>query len=167
MSRSLVLLFIVIVLTGCSATGPRYSEHKSTIPALTSESSRIFFFRNSRFMSGGSDAEIYINDKKVGECADDAYFFTDTVPGHVKIKTETFGTLGSHEIEKELEGGNEYYFEILVNTAYVYSSVFVGVIGQAAYAGSNENTNGWIFKEVKREEAIPQLTDKIFSLDGE
>ena len=121
MSRSLVLLFIVIVLTGCSATGPRYSEHKSTIPALSSESSRIFFFRNSRFMSGGSDAEIYINDKKVGECADDAYFFTDTVPGHVKIKTETFGALGSHEIEKELEGGNEYYFEILVNEAYVYS----------------------------------------------
>jgi len=167
MIRPIILLSVIVILTGCGATGPRYSEHKLTIPDLDSETSRVFFYRNSRFMSGGADAEIYINDIKAGECADGAYFFADTIPGLARIKAESGGTLGTHKIEEELEGGNEYYFEILVNEAYVNSSAFLGLIGQAAYVGSHDNVSGWIFKEVEEKEAVAQLEGKIFSLDGE
>ena len=113
------------------------------------------------------DAEIYINDEKVGECADSAYFYTDVEPGPAKIKAATSGAFGTHMIEKNLEPNNEYYYEILVNEAYINSGVIFGVFGQAAYVGSNDNVSGWIFKEVSKEVAIPQLQDKIFSLDGE
>ena len=74
MKLSMMMLLSLIILIGCGATGPRYSEHQSNAPSLNESSSRVFFFRKSRFMSGGVDAEIYINDEKVGECADFANF---------------------------------------------------------------------------------------------
>jgi hypothetical protein len=158
---------VFIMITGCSATGPKYSVHQSTAPSLAEGSSRVFFFRNTRFMSGGADAEIYINNNKVGECADSAYFYTDVKSRTAEIKAENTGTLGTHMIKKNLEKDNEYYFELLVNEAYIHSGVFLGVIGQGIYVGNNDNVSGWIFKEVAKQEAIPQLQDKVFSLDGE
>ncbi len=165
--KYIVALTLLIILTGCGATGPRYSEHQSSVPSLDENTSRVVFFRSSRFMSGGADAEIHINDTKVGECADSAYFYADVEKGPVTIKADNAGAPGTHAADKNLEGGSEYYYEILVNEAYINSGVILGLIGQAAYVGSNENVSGWIFKEVTKEEAVPQLQDKIFSLDGE
>ena len=165
--KFIVVSTLLIILTGCGATGPRYSEHQSSVPSLDENRSRVVFFRNSRFMSGGADAEIHINDTKVGECADSAYFYADVDKGPVTIKADNSGTPGTHAIDKDLEGGAEYYYEILVNESYVSSGVILGLIGQAVYVGSNDNVSGWIFKEVTKKEAATQLHDKIFSLDGE
>lgn len=167
MIKNFGIILILAVLTGCSVSGPKYSQYQLTVKPVQEESSRVFFFRNSRFMSGGVDAEIHINGTKVGECANDAYFFTDVPAGLAKIKADNSYSPGEHIIERNLEQGSEYYFEVLVNEAYVHSGVIVGAIGQAAYVSGNENSSGWIFNEVSKEVAVPQLKDKPFSLDGE
>lgn len=164
--KLLITIISLAVLSGCSATGPKYSEHSANIPSLKAESARVVFFRNSRFMSGGVDAQIHINEQKVGECANNAYFYTDVRSGLAQIKADNSGTPGIHLIEKALDSGNEYYYEVLVNEAYVHAGL-LGVIGQAAYVANNDNVSGWILKEVTKEQAELQLQGKVFSLDGE
>lgn len=167
--RLFALVMVVVTLTGCAATGPKYSEHQADMPALDQDTARVFFFRNSKFASSGGDAEIFVNDEKVGECADGAYFYVDTAPGLAKIRAENAGAYGTHVIEKQLEGGTEYYIEVVVNETYVYSGSlpFVADLALLPYVALNENVGPWYFRETPKVEAVRQLQDKVFSLDGE
>lgn len=165
--RIVVLLFSLALLCGCAATGPKYSENQSAMPALDSGSARIFFFRKSRFMSSLSDAEIHINDDKVGECANGAYFYTDTKPGSIRIMADNTGTPGTHEISKTVKGGREYYFEVLVNEEYVNAGAILGILGQLAFVKNYPNSSGWTFHEVRKKEAVPLMQELTFSMDGE
>ena len=42
---------IVSLISGCAATGPSYTSIKSTIPQLKSDQARVYFLRESTFMS--------------------------------------------------------------------------------------------------------------------
>lgn len=167
MLRILILGFSVLFLCACSATGPKYSEHQSTVNPPGEGESRLVFYRESRFMSGGVDAVISINGSKVGECGNGAYFYTDVPSGNTEISTVTKGAPGEHKIERTLEVGKQYYFEVLVNDAYVHSGAFAGLIGQSIYISNNENSCGWIFSDKSKEEALSQITDNTYSIDGE
>ncbi len=166
MKLTISLLFLLI-LSGCSATGPKYSEYQSTVSAIDKDSSRLFFYRRSRFYSSGMDAEIYVNDNKVGECANGAYFYTDILAGKNEIKAENLLSPGTHKIQRNFKGGKEYYFEVLVNDDYVEAGILLGPIAQAFYVNEKKNMSGWIFKQVPKRRAVSMLESKIFSLDGE
>lgn len=106
------------------------------VPSAGKDNARLFFYRDSRFMSRGADAAIHINNNKVGECGNNAYFFIDVKAGrHITITADNKGTPGTHTIEKDIASGNEYYIEVLVNEAYVESGIILGLIGQATYVG--------------------------------
>jgi hypothetical protein len=165
--KLLIIILSILTLTGCAATGPFYHEHQANVVTLNNSTSRVYFFRNPRFVSKAVDAEIYINNNKVGECANNAYFFVDIKPGKTMLKVENTIAPGTHKLEKELEGGNEYYYEILVNESYVNAGIILGLIGQGTYVASNDNVSGWIFKETPKTKAIHFLRNKVFSLDGQ
>lgn len=166
MVRFFSSVVMVVFLSGCAVIGPRYSEHQANVPALQDGTSRIVFFLNTRFMSHLADAEIHIYGEKAGDCAQDAYVLKDMPAGHLKIKAEKAFTFESHVVEKDVGSGKEYYYEVMVNDSYIWSGVMLGIIGQAVYTAINDNTGGWIFKEVSKDEAIPQLQDKIFIAEG-
>lgn len=166
MKLTISLLFLLI-LSGCSATGPKYSEYQSSVLAIDKDSSRLFFYRRKRFSSNGIDAEIYVNDNKVGECANGAYFYTDVLAGNNEIKVENLLSPGTHKIKRNLKGGKEYYFEVLVDDDYVEAGILLGPLAQALYISGKKNMSGWIFKQVPKRRAVSMLESKIFSLDGE
>ena len=76
--KQFFILAITVTLSACAATGPLYHEHQANVRTLDNMTSRIYFYRNSRFVSKALDAEIYLNCKKLGECANNAYFFVAT-----------------------------------------------------------------------------------------
>jgi hypothetical protein len=139
------------------------------VPSAGKDNARLFFYRDSRFMSRGADAAIHINNNKVGECGNNAYFFIDVKAGrHITITADNKGTPGTHTIEKDIASGNEYYIEVLVNEAYVESGIILGLIGQATYVAANKNSSGWIFKETPKEQAAQKIQNNMaFSMNSE
>lgn len=165
--KQLFILALTIILSACAASGPLYHEHQANVRTLDNITSRVYFYRNSRFVSKALDAEIYLNGNKVGECANNTYFFVETKAGETIFNVENTAAPGSHTIKKKLEGGQEYYYEIIVNESYVNTGMILGLIGQGAYVATNNNVSGWIFKEVRQAQATRLLRNKVFSLNGE
>lgn len=86
---------LVGVATGC-ASGPKYTEIKSSIPALSQDNGRIYFYRPTNMGIGsGIQPGVNLNGKTVGESKAGGFFFVDTAPGDYEVLLST-------EVEKKL-----------------------------------------------------------------
>lgn len=83
------------VVSGC-ATGPKYSEVKNTIPKLSSDNGRIYFYRPTNMGFGsGIQPSVNLDGKVVGESKPGGFFFVDAAPGNHEVALST-------EVEKKL-----------------------------------------------------------------
>jgi hypothetical protein len=93
MRLRLFLLLCAVVLAGC-ASGPKFSEIQSSLPALKPELGRIFFYRSS-VLGAAIQPNILVNGDVVGEMVPMGFFFVDRSPGNylVSAATEAEATL--------------------------------------------------------------------------
>ena len=87
-----IKLFVVcsaIVLAGCAASGVKQKEMASSIPAVSADSGRIFFYRSSGFAGGAVQPSIRLNGTVVGESKPGGFFYVDTAPGKYEVSTTT------------------------------------------------------------------------------
>lgn len=113
----LALTMIVVVLaSGCAATGPKYSDIAASIPPLLSDKGRIYFFRPDTIFGAAITSDIRLNGKVVGRSERGSFFFRDENPGNMTVATST-------EVEKQLT------FKLAAGeTKYVKTSVSMGVL---------------------------------------
>lgn len=104
-----------VVLSGC-ATGVKYQEMASTIPALKPDAGRVYFLRSSSMMGAAIQPDIRLDGTVVGESKPGGFFFVDTQPG-------THLASASTETEKSLS------FSLAAGeTKYVRSSIGFGLV---------------------------------------
>jgi len=84
---------MVLLLSGC-ATGAKYEEVKSTIPALAPSEGRIYFYRPSA-LGAAVQPDIKLNGQKVGTAKPHGFYFVDRAPGNYEVSAAT-------ETEKKL-----------------------------------------------------------------
>jgi hypothetical protein len=77
-----------IFLSGC-ASGPQYSEIRSSIMPLKSSEGRIYFFRKSLEPGLAVQPTIYVNGQPVGTSTPNGFFYIDHAPGPIEVKTAT------------------------------------------------------------------------------
>jgi hypothetical protein len=124
MIKSFRLLFAIAalaaLLTGCAASGAKYSEMASSIPTLKTDQGRIYFFRSSKMLGAAVQPEIRLNDKVVGKSQPGGFFYVDRPAGQYSAacSTETEKTLSF-----SLDAGETKYvrtavsFDLLVGRA--------------------------------------------------
>jgi hypothetical protein len=112
--RTVPLLVLLLAVAGC-ASGPRYSEIKDSIPELSSEQGRIYFYRSS-VMGAAIRPNILLNGEVVGEMVPRGIFYVDRSPGNylVSVRTEAENTL-----KFTLEASQ---------TRYVRSYISIGIV---------------------------------------
>lgn len=91
-SASICLL--ALGLTGC-ATGPKYQEVKNSIPGLSSENGRIYFFRSGSMMGAGIQPDVKLNGTVVGSSTPGGFFYVDVPPSNYEVVLST-------EVERKL-----------------------------------------------------------------
>lgn len=103
------------VISGC-ASGPKYSDMASTIPALKPGEGRVYFLRSQVMFAGAVQPEILLNGKVVGVSRPGGFFFVDRPAGNytAAVQTETEKT-----VSFVLQPGE---------TKYVRSSPHVGLV---------------------------------------
>lgn len=120
MGRFLRLLAVAaaILLTGCAATGPRYTEVEASFPGLRSGMGRLLVYRTGG-LGGAVRPDIRLNGEVIGKSQPDGFFFADRPSGRYTLsaRTEVEATLDVTLTEGE--------------TTYVQSSITLGVfVGQ-------------------------------------
>lgn len=114
--KFLFVCFVVVILSGCAASGPKYSEYSKSIGPLASEKGRVYFFRDASFFGGGVQPDILLNSKAIGESLPGGFFYVDREPGNYTVSTST-------EVERTLE----FVLEA-GETKYVRTYVTMGVM---------------------------------------
>jgi hypothetical protein len=90
MKKILSLLVIACgaaFLSGC-ATGPKYAQVKSSIPALNPDHGRIYFYRT--VVAGAAvQPKVKLNGEVVGTSKAKGFFYADRSPGSYEVETST------------------------------------------------------------------------------
>jgi len=124
---------IIVVIGGCSATGPTYRSLKSTISQLETGKVRLYFMRDSAFMASGSNARILVNGRKMPGLSMGGFIYTDEKPGNIYIKVDGGSfTPGDVKLTLNAEVGKTYYFSVAPNTGNIMAGAFFGILGSAA-----------------------------------
>ena len=92
-TRRLCGVAALLLLSGC-ATGPKYTEVISTIPAPAPSQGRIYFYRPSA-LGTAVQPDINLNGQKVGTAKPHGFYFVDRAPGNYEVSAAT-------ETEKKL-----------------------------------------------------------------
>jgi hypothetical protein len=83
-----VLVAILVVLSACAATGPKFSQMQSTLPELKPDVGRIFFYRVGSFGAAVQPA-ILLNGNEVGKSFPNGFFYVDRPPGNYEVSCST------------------------------------------------------------------------------
>ena len=114
-TKAVIAIIVLSVLTGCAATGPLYSDISASIPTLPANKGRIYFYRSDTAFGAAVTSDISLNGKVVGKSERASVFYVDQTPGNCVVSTST-------EVEKQLT------FTLAANeTRYVHTSVSLGV----------------------------------------
>jgi hypothetical protein len=116
----LMLVFITLLVAGC-ATGPKYTEVSSSIPAMQPDKGRIYFYRTANMFGSGIQPKVKLNGEIVGKSKPGGFFFVDREPGNYKVvlSTET-----DKKLSFQLEPGNEKYVRMTVGLGLVVYRVY-------------------------------------------
>lgn len=114
-----LLLMGVSVLSGC-ASGPKFTEVKSSIPVVAADQGRVYFYRSNSLVGSAIQPDIFLNGDKVGSSVPGGFFFVDRVPGDYQVSTTT-------EVEKQvtftLEKGQQRYIKTTISFGVIAGRV--------------------------------------------
>jgi len=91
--RRVLLLLLVMLLPAC-ASGPKYGEVVSTLPATNPSQGRIYFYRPSA-LGAAVQPDVTLNGQKVGTAKPHGFYYVDRVAGNYTVAAST-------ETEKKL-----------------------------------------------------------------
>ncbi|MBB6582011.1 DUF2846 domain-containing protein [Ralstonia solanacearum] len=114
--RKLLLCAATLVTVAGCASGPSYREMAGSIPTLSPQNGRVYFFRSSSMVGAAMQPDIKLNGQTVGESTPGGFFYVDRPAGRYTVSTAT-------ETEKTLSLSLD-----AGETKYVRTSVSVGLL---------------------------------------
>lgn len=122
-----LLLALCALLTGCSATGPKFTEVEASFPNLKADTGRIYFYRTAG-LGMAVQPDIRLNGDIVGQSQPNSFFFVDRPAGQyvASARTEAESTLDIH-----LRAGK---------SVYVQTSITMGLmVGRVSFSEQSES----------------------------
>lgn len=116
----ILAICLATTLVGC-ASGPKHKDMASTIPAISAEQGRIYFFRSSSMVGAAIQPKIKLNGEEVGSSVPGGFFYVDSKAGNQEVSTST-------------EAENKLTFVLATGeTKYVQTKISFGVmVGRVA-----------------------------------
>jgi Protein of unknown function (DUF2846) len=122
----LVPVVLVLFLAAC-ASGPKYAEVRSTLPALTPSQGRIYFYRPSA-LGAAVQPDVHLNQQKVGTAKPHGFYFVDRAPGDCVVTSAT-------ETEKKLTftlgPGQERYVRLKIQIGVLVGRIVPELVDKA------------------------------------
>ncbi len=126
--RAWLLGMAVLVLGGCAATGPRFSEVQEGFPAIKAGHGRVMVYRTGG-LGPAIQPDVRLNGEVIGKMQPEGFFFVDRPVGRYTVSART-------EIETSLD------VELTDGlTVYVEGMITMGLfVGQPRFSLQSETT---------------------------
>jgi hypothetical protein len=108
-----------ILLSAC-ASGPSYSEMKSSIPTLAQGQGRIYFYRSNSMMGAAVQPDISLNGQVVGSSQPGGFFYVDRPAGNYEA---VCGTEVDRKATFVLDPGQERYIKTSISMGVMVAHV--------------------------------------------
>lgn len=124
---------IALLLSACSATGPRFDISKAE--AVSSAASQVYLFRESAFIESGTYPVVVVDGKEIGELRNGGYLVAKVIPGPHKIVVQSGGLVrgqwihGPKQLQIEVAPSTRRYFQLSLRTT--------GSSGNTIYRGDS------------------------------
>lgn len=128
------LLFVVLALSalfmsGC-ASGPSFSEYKSSLPALKPGQGRLYFYRTA-VMGAAIQPDVRVNGTVVGSAKPKGFFYYDCAPGEYSVETSTEVT---RKLSLLVTAGQERYVRLSISMGFMVGHVYPELVDDATGA---------------------------------
>jgi hypothetical protein len=120
MLESVGMSLLVLGAAACSASGPKYDEIAPSMPALSANEGRIFFYRDASIFGGAVTSAIRLNGEEVGQSKRGGFLFVDRPAGNYEVACSTEA---EHRLSLVLDAGQERFVRTSVSMG-----MFVGRI---------------------------------------
>mgnify|MGYP001794366032 CR=1 FL=1 len=125
--RFILSVFVFLILAGCTATGPTYSEKISGAPELKPEPGKalIYVYRLDQIRGSGLSSPFLDNGKQVGALNRGGYITFQTDPGKHEFRTDVY--VVDEPLELDVAEGKTYYLKIFTQGVWrmVFNTVLV------------------------------------------
>jgi hypothetical protein len=122
----LASLAMLVVLTGCAASGPKFAAQEATTPQLKTDASRIYFYRPNSMMGAALQPEVQLDGKVVGKSQPGGYFYVDAMPGAHEAQTSTETT---NKVSFVVDKGEVKYVRTKVSMGLMVGHVIPELVG--------------------------------------
>ena len=109
--RSLAIIFLVVLLSACAATGKPFIRADNP----SEQEARLYVYRPTHFIQGAIYPTVYLDSKAVGELKNGGYLTLVVTPGeHLVTLAGGFLQWGhsSRTYHVSLEPGRTYYYKL-------------------------------------------------------
>lgn len=89
MLKTLIAGLTVLLLAGCAASGPKFSQVKEAIPPVPEGKARVYFYRHDSSFGGAVTSDVRMGNDVVGRSVRGSFFFVDRDPGTHDVRTRT------------------------------------------------------------------------------
>ena len=127
MIRTLSAAIITLLLAAC-ASGPKYKEVQSAIPALAPDQGRIYFYRSANIFGSGIQPSVVLGGEKVGDATPGGFFFLDRKPGNYEV---VLSTEVDRKLTFTLAKGQEQYVRMSVTLGVIVYRVYPELVDAA------------------------------------
>jgi len=123
-----------LFMTGC-ATGPKYSQVKTSFPILAEDNGRIYFYRTA-VLGAAIQPSVKLNDEVIGTAKPGGFFYVDRPPGDYKVATSTEV---KRELSLTLDKGQSRYVRLDISLGFFAGHVYPVLVEDAT--GESEIVN--------------------------
>lgn len=161
--QKIFLIGLILLLSACSATGPKFRQVIATTPVVKTDMARLYFYRNDLFTLGGRTAPITINDIAAGNCDNAGFFYVDVMPGAHRLKTELPDFPGRYILDFMAEAAKTYYLKITPRDDAIAAGLILGVVGMAIESGGSDKGGAYTLTVMDEVQAVRELVKLAYS----
>lgn len=147
-----ILLSILLLTGGCSASGPTYSSL-----GLNQAATRVVVYREANFINGGARYWIELNGIEICRLHQDSFVIQNVQPGTINIASSNFGSFGTSRMTTHLKVGQTVYIKMAMNGSRATAGVLGGAIASAVSEGVEDSSGPVFLGEVSKQVATQEM----------
>jgi len=121
------IVLLTLALSAC-ATGPKYSEIKTSFQNLAPDKGRVFFYRSFNPFGSAIQPSVLLDNEKVGDSVPGGFFFVDRQPGDCQV---ILSTEVDRKLTFTLDKGQERYVRMSVGLGVIIYRVYPELVDKA------------------------------------
>lgn len=154
----ITMIFVMLFLAGCAATGPIYNEE---VVHADKNSATLVIYRPNVYAYSLQRAGIEVNGKNECDLYTGSFFIkSDIMANEVNLSASQWSMPGTSRLRFKVEKGKIYYILMTMNYAQINAGVIGGLIGQLAVEATNDENQAsgpYVFTLIEENMAKEQL----------